>query len=301
MNVFSNFLVKKIIFFGGTYAELFKLRLSILVLFTTFLGYFCANPYLIHWGHFLLTFAGISLIAWGANASNQIIEKNLDLHMTRTQQRPLPSGKLSRLHAWMVTIGVSLSGFLILRFYINALSAWLGLLTWMSYVVIYTPLKRKTPYSTVIGAFPGALPPMIGWTAVYPTIEWPAYFFFLIIFFWQMPHFLAISWIYKEDYQKAGFPMTTVLDSTGIQTVKEINIYSIAMILATLLPTFTHLLGIIYTTIMIFCNIGFLYFLYPVTAQNLNLRARSFFLMTIIYLFLISLGIYLDLLLISKI
>ncbi len=216
----------------GDFLELTKPRITTLVLVTAAVGYAIGSrgfdP-----AAFLALLFGTAMVAGGASALNQHSERELDGRMERTRQRPLPAGRVTPGEA--LAFGLVLSGAgLVLLGTINVLTPALGAAALASYVLLYTPLKRLTSLCTVVGAVPGAIPPMMGWAAARGTLDSGAWSLFAILFLWQLPHFLAIGWIYREDYARAGFPMLTVLDSDGRSTGRQMMLYSAALIPVTL-------------------------------------------------------------------
>jgi len=188
------------------YITLTKPRLNSEAIFTTLAGFYMGSPSPIDWRLLMFTLLGTTGVAAGCGALNQWFEVDADRRMTRTKKRPLPSGRLSTSKAFWFGLTLSVLGVAILYWQVNALTAFLGLCALVSYVALYTPLKRITSLCTIVGAIPGAIPPMMGWAAAQNQIGPQGWVLFLILFFWQMPHFLAIGWMYREDYARAGFP-----------------------------------------------------------------------------------------------
>jgi len=228
------------------YLELTKPRVTFMVLVSVLAGFYLGARDSINWILLLNAMLGTWLVAGGTNALNQLIERDIDSLMKRTQKRPLPSGRLTAKQVGIFAASISIFGITYLCLTVNLLTGMLAALTLMSYVFIYTPLKRKTSLSTLIGAVPGALPAMGGWTAVTGEIGGGAWALFLILFFWQLPHFLAIAWIYKEDYERGGFPVLPVLDVDGDLTGRQIIVNCLALISVSLLPTVLGLTGAVY-------------------------------------------------------
>ena len=218
------------------FMELIKLRLSLLVLITTLVGFLLGWHVRMDYFYLTMTLLGTALSACGASALNQWWEQELDALMKRTQDRPLPSGRLHSTDALLfgvlcIVIGVSLLGI-----FVNTLSASLAVATILIYVLVYTPLKRISTLNTLFGAIPGALPPLIGWTAATGEVGLGGYTLFLILWFWQMPHFLAIAWLYREDYAAAGFKMLSVGDPEGLATSRQALLYALGLLAVSLLP-----------------------------------------------------------------
>jgi protoheme IX farnesyltransferase len=220
----------------------------------------------------LAALVGIGLVSAGSAALNEVLERRLDARMVRTAQRPVASGRIGLLHGLTLGMVAIVSGALWLTYATNLLTGTLTLLTAFSYVAIYTPLKRYTTLATFIGAFPGAMPPLLGWTAVRGTIEWPAVALFAILFVWQFPHFMAIAWLYKEDYGRAGIRMLPVVQPDGWSTVLEAITYAVLMIPVSLLPVYLHMTGRIYGVTALL--LGIFYLAYTLRFARIT-RARS--------------------------
>jgi heme o synthase len=223
-------------------------------------------------------------VAGGASAFNQLLERDSDGLMRRTRMRPLPDGRLQPSEALIFGSALALVGLAILAAGVNALSAAVALATLASYAVIYTPLKRRTSFNTVIGAIPGALPPVIGWAAGRGTLSQGAWVLFGILFLWQLPHFLAIAWIYREDYARAGLPMLPVIEPDGRSTGRQAIVYSAALLPLAMAPTLLGMTGTVYfvgafllTTALLVLAVGF-------GVDRSTLAARRLFYGSIIYL-----------------
>ena len=217
----------------GDFLELTKPRITTLVVITAAVGYAVGAPRGLDPAAFVALLIGTSLVAGGASALNQYWERVADARMERTRLRPLPAGRLAPAEALAFGLAVS-GGGLVLLATINGITALLGLLALASYVLAYTPLKRVTSLCTVVGAVPGALPPMMGWAAARGTVDAGAWALFAVLFLWQLPHVLAIGWIYREDYARGGFPMLTVTDGDGRSTARQMMLYSAALLPVTL-------------------------------------------------------------------
>jgi heme o synthase len=268
----------------GVLADLVKARLTSLVLLTTLVGFYLGNegP-----GNFPLLFAvmlGTGLLAAGAATLNQYLERDYDRLMPRTQDRPIPSGNMSA-DATLVFGGVlSVTGLLQLAIFVNLLTSVLGAATIALYLFVYTPLKRITSLNTIIGAIPGALPPLMGWTAARGEIDIAGWSLFAILFFWQLPHFLAIAWMYKDEYGKAGYVMLPNVDPSGLRTGRQAVSHTLGLLPISLCPTLLGVSGGVYfvgatvlTLIFIGCAILF--------SRELNrVSARRLFFCSIIYL-----------------
>lgn len=220
------------------YALLVKFRLSLLVVFTALAGFALGSLERIDFGKMLLFGLGNFLVVAGANALNQVIERDYDALMQRTANRPLPAGRMAAKEAAAGGAMMALAGLLLLLLTANLLTVLLAALALANYVLIYTPLKRKSSANTMVGAASGAIPPVMGWAAVRDQIDPQAVALFLILFFWQFPHFLAIAWTYREDYARAGFRMLPVVDPTGRRAGRQAFFFSLLLLVASLLPYF---------------------------------------------------------------
>ncbi len=222
------------------FVELTKPRIAVMVLFTVAVGGLLAYRAPLDLVQLVHALIGVTLVAAGASALNQWLERMSDAQMLRTENRPLPTGRLSSQEA--LVFGVALSGVgLSYMFFLmtHPLAGWMTAATLLSYVFVYTPLKRQTTLNTLIGAVPGALPPVIGWTALTGTFDSTAFILFLIVFLWQVPHFLAIAWMYREDYARAGLRMLPTVDSDGSATGRQMLLYCLALIPVSLWPVMT--------------------------------------------------------------
>lgn len=217
--------------------ELVKARLSLLTVATAMAGFALGVKDTWTWLLLASTLTGTALSAAGAAALNQWWERELDARMKRTQDRPLPAGRMAASDALLTGTVLSVSGVLLLALFANLLAASLAAATIIFYILVYTPLKRITSLNTIIGAVPGALPPLIGWTAARGSINAEGLTLFAILFLWQMPHFLAIAWLYRADYAQAGFKMLSQNDETGAVTGRQAFIYALALLAVSLLPS----------------------------------------------------------------
>ncbi len=228
------------------YAELTKLRVTSLIVMTAWCGYFFgahqAGVSWISWGlfHSLL---GIGLVSSGTAALNEVMEHDVDGYMRRTALRPLPAGRMSLFHATAVGLLAAVGGSIYLAVFTNPLTGLLTFLTSVVYLAAYTPLKRISPICTFVGAFPGAMPGVLGWTAARGQLEWGTLVLFAILFVWQFPHFFSIAWLYRDDYAKGGVKMLPVVEEDGRSTARRILIYSVALIPISLLPSFMGMAG----------------------------------------------------------
>jgi protoheme IX farnesyltransferase len=276
------------------YAELGKLRVTSLIVMTAWCGYFFgAHKAGISWFGFGLIHAlvGIGLVSSGTAALNEVMERDIDGSMRRTATRPLPAGRMSLLHATLVGLLATVGGSIYLAVFTNPLTGILTFLTSAVYLAAYTPLKQVSPICTFVGAFPGAMPGVLGWTAVRGRLEWETLVLFAILFVWQFPHFFSIAWLYREDYAKGGVKMLPVVEEDGRSTARRILAYSIALIPISILPSFIGMAGKIYLVGAAALGLALLYFgvrlaflnLPLVTAQS-KMRARHVLQATVIYL-----------------
>lgn len=255
--------------------ELFKVRVTGLVLVTGWAGFYLGSMQsgisTLQRGLLDVLF-GIGLVSAGAGALNQALERSTDARMQRTADRPLPSGRISLAQGVLAGIGALALGAWWLLLHANLLTVSLALLTAFTYVAVYTPLKRVTTLATFIGAFPGAMGPMLGWTAARGRIEWPAVALFAILFVWQFPHFMAIAWMYRGDYAKAGIRMLPVVQPDGLSTVVEAVFYAVAMIPVSLAPWWLGMAGPVYAVLAVL--LGAVYLAYTIRFCGI-LRAAS--------------------------
>jgi protoheme IX farnesyltransferase len=238
--------------------ELTKPRITFLVVITTLVGFYLGAEQEIPVWLLIHTIAGTALVAAGASALNMYLERDLDALMRRTENRPLPGGRLSSSEALGFAVFISASGMLYLIAFVNLLTGVLSATTFLSYLFVYTPLKTRTWLSTLIGAVPGALPTVMGWSAVTGGVSYGALVLFGIVFLWQMPHFYAIGWMYREDYARAGFTMLPVLDEGGQRTGRQSNVSIALLIAVTLLPVYLGISGWFYLAAAVVLGIWFL-------------------------------------------
>jgi protoheme IX farnesyltransferase len=276
------------------YAELTKTRITMLIVLTAWCGYFFGAHRMgvSSWSLGLIhALFGIALVSSGTAALNELLESEVDARMRRTALRPLPSGRMTRAHAAAVGLTLTLGGSVYLAIYTNLLTGTLVFLTSLVYLAAYTPLKKISPVCTFVGAFPGAMPVVLGWTAARGRIEPETLILFAIMFVWQFPHFLSIAWLYREDYAQGDIRMLPVVDSDGKSTVWRILAYSAALIPVTLLPVAFGMAGRIYLVGAILMGValfrvsmGMAYPQLPATAPASKPSARRLLRATIIYL-----------------
>ena len=228
------------------FLELMKPELTFLSVCTAVGGAHLAAQHTGDPSRLLAVFAGTFLVGGGAGALNMVLEHEHDAVMRRTSRRPIPSGRVSPFAATVFGAILSLAGILTLALWGSRSAGFLALLTLAIYLVVYTPMKRSSPFATIVGAVPGALPPVIGWAAVAGSAPFEAWSLFGILFFWQIPHFLSLAWTYRADYARAGYRMLTVVDTTGRVTARQIIIYAIGLVPASLLPVFVGIAGTVY-------------------------------------------------------
>jgi protoheme IX farnesyltransferase len=265
-------------------AELFKARLTLLVVLTTLVGFYLGSVGAVVSALMLHTVFATALVASGASALNQLLEVEYDARMRRTQDRPLPSGRMSREAALVIGAACAAAGLIYLALAVNLLTALLGAITFCSYVFVYTPLKRVTTLNTAIGAIPGALPPLMGWTAARGVISVEGWGLFAILFFWQMPHFLAIAWMYRDEYAKAGFVMLPVVDPEGERTGKQAISHTLGLLPISLCPFLFGLVGRFYLFGALFLGIGFIWCAVSFARGLTREKARTLFYASILYL-----------------
>ena len=276
------------------YAELTKARITTLIVLTAWCGYFFGahktgvSSWSVGLIHALL---GVTLVSSGTAALNEVIESRVDARMRRTANRPLPSGRMSRGQAAFVGLALTLGGSLYLAFFANALTGLLVFLTAVVYLAAYTPLKQVSPICTFVGAFPGAMPVVLGWTAIRGRIEIETLILFAIMFVWQFPHFLSIAWLYREDYALGDIRMLPVVQSDGKSTVLRILAYSAILIPVSVMPAFLGMTGRLYLAGAVLMgaalfriSLGMAQGHLPATSAASKPRARRLLRATILYL-----------------
>jgi heme o synthase len=266
------------------YYQLTKPRIELLIIISTAVGYCYGIAPHFSFLTFFNVLCGTALMAAGSATLNQWYERDLDAQMKRTSMRPIPSGAIPARHALIFGLAVSVLGLIQLAVFVNGLAAFLGFLTLAGYLFVYTPLKRKGPICTTVGAFPGAMPPLIGFAAASGHLALRAWVLFAMLFFWQFPHFHAIAWLYKEQYERAGIKMLAVVKPHGHGYAVEILLSLILLIPITLAPTFLHMAGLVYLVVACILNLAFLYFGIQMSRDRTNPRARSLLLASVLYL-----------------
>lgn len=276
------------------YAELMKLRVTSLIVMTAWCGYYFgaqkSGVSSLSWGLFHALF-GIALVSGGTAALNEVMEHDVDGHMRRTAQRPIPAGRMSLSHATVAGVLATIGGSIYLSVFCNPLTGLLTLLTSVVYLAAYTPLKRISPICTFVGAFPGAMPGVLGWTAARGHLEWGTLILFAILFVWQFPHFFSIAWLYREDYAAGGIRMLPVVEQDGRSTARQIVAYSLILIPLSLLPSVFGMAGKIYLVGAALLSLGLFYFgarlafaHLPVNTPRSKMLARHVLQATVIYL-----------------
>ena len=266
------------------FVALAKPRLNLLVVASTLAGYAMGDGEplgLLRVGGLLL---GTGMVAGGASAFNQVIERELDALMRRTRTRPLPGQRLQPLEGLLFGSAITLAGVLLIIASSNLLAGAVALATLVTYVAIYTPLKKRSSFGTVIGAIPGALPPIIGWAAVAGELSAKAWVLFGIMFLWQLPHFLAIAWMYREDYARAGFPMLPVIEPDGRSTGRQSVVYAAALVPLSLAPTLMHMTGDVYFAGALLLGLAFLWLTFRFARTRTVKDARRAFFGSLVYL-----------------
>ncbi|HWO00692.1 MAG TPA: heme o synthase [Blastocatellia bacterium] len=265
------------------YLELTKPRITLLVVLTAAAG-FCLASDRIDFLELFNMALGVALLSSGISTLNQHIERDLDGRMRRTRDRPLPSGRLTAREALLFGIALSVIALAYLAIAVNPLTAVLGFATLAGYLLIYTPLKTRTSLSTVLGAFPGAMPPFIGWVAARGEVTVEAWVLFAILFLWQFPHFLAIAWMYRDDYARAGIKMLPVVEPEGRVTGQQIVIYTLLLIPVSLLPVLVNLAGSFYLVGALLIGVVFLYYSIRAAVVRTTWQARKLLLASVLYL-----------------
>jgi protoheme IX farnesyltransferase len=269
---------------AADWLELTKPRITAMVVVTALVGFVTASPGPA-WSLLLgAALAGTGLVAAGASVLNQVMERDTDALMLRTRMRPLPAGRVGVAEARAFGALLTVAGLASLLWLSGALAAAVAFATWASYLFAYTPLKRRTPLATLVGAVPGALPPVIGWAAARGRLEPGAFVLFAIVFLWQVPHFLAIAWLYRDDYARAGFPMLPVLDREGTFTARQAVVHSVSLLVVSLAPAVAGLAGPAYMAGAFLLGSGLTLFALRLARARDLVSARGLFLASVVYL-----------------
>jgi protoheme IX farnesyltransferase len=269
---------------AAAYAELTKPRITFLIVLTSAAGFVLGSPGPVDYVALFSALFGIGLLSSGIATLNQYAERDLDGLMRRTANRPLPSGKLAPWEALAFGSATTILAEAYLLVFVNPLSALLGLTVIAGYLFAYTPLKTRTSLSTLVGAFPGAVPPLIGWTAARGTISLEGWVLFAILFLWQFPHFLAIAWMYREDYGRAGILMLPVVEPNGRVTAQQIVVYTLMLLPVSLLPVALGMAGRVYLYGAIVLGLLFLYSSLRAAFSMSRQQARRLLLASVLYL-----------------
>jgi protoheme IX farnesyltransferase len=266
------------------YFELTKPGVTGLIILSSAVGFYLASPSGLQMFLLLHTLIGTALVAGGTAALNQYWERDKDAKMWRTRNRPLPMGRLTPWKALWFGIGLSVAGTAYLWWETNPLAAALAALTLLSYLFFYTPLKTRTPHCTLVGSFPGAIPPLIGWAAASGSLTTAAWVLYTILFLWQFPHFLAIAWLYRDDYERAGIAMLPVVEPDCRSTSRQIVFYSALLLPVSLLPTWLGVTGSVYLFGALLLGVAFLYCSLRTVVSKTKLEARRLLQASVIYL-----------------
>jgi protoheme IX farnesyltransferase len=275
------------------YAQFVKLRLASLVVMSAAISFVIGSQE-VNWGKMLLLILGGFLVTGASNGFNQIIEKNLDKLMDRTQNRPLPQERMSVNESFILASIMGISGVVILWVYMNPLSGILGTLALILYTVVYTPLKQITPFAVFIGALPGAIPPMLGYvasTSGFGEIKFEAWILFAVQFMWQFPHFWAIAWVLDDDYKKAGFRMLPSLGGRDKSSAFQVLVYTLFLLPISLFPVLFGMSGIVSAIIILICGIFFAYQAYILFKECTVEAARKLMFGSFIYLPVVQLAV----------
>jgi len=278
----------------AVYSDLVKARLTLLVLLTTLVGFYMGWDKPMDYVAMFHTLFGTALVASGAAALNQLLEREHDARMRRTASRPLPSGRLQPVTVMLFGGVCSLVGTVYLALLVNHLTAVLGAASLVSYIFIYTPLKRLTWLNTMVGAIPGALPPLMGWVAASGQFDPGGWALFAILAFWQMPHFFAIAWMYKDEYAKAGFKMLPAVDPDGSRTAQQSVSHTIGLLMVSLAPFVLHMAGKFYLVAAILLGGYYLWTAIQFGRKLDHASAKKLFFASIIYLPLLLIALVAD-------
>jgi protoheme IX farnesyltransferase len=268
----------------SAYIELTKPRITFLIVLTSAAGFSLGSRGVVD--YLLLTHAmiGVALLSSGLATLNQFMERDLDALMRRTEKRPLPTGRLLPFEALWFGVALTLTAEVYLAAFVNLLTAGLGLTIIVGYLLLYTPLKTRTTLSTAVGAFPGAMPPLIGWAAARGQVDLAAWVLFAILFLWQFPHFLAIAWMYREDYGRAGIRMLPVVEPEGRLTGQQIVAFTLMLIPVSLLPVMLGISGRVYLVVALALGLAFLASGVRAALSKSNQHARQLLLASVLYL-----------------
>src|SRR5581483_4379683 len=278
----------------GDYLQLFKVRVTALIVVTAWTGFYMGAAKTgvssLNWT-LLYALVGIGMTCAGSAALNEVLEHKIDALMRRTRNRPLPAGRISLATGLTAGILATVAGSVFLALTTNVLTGVLAFATAVIYLALYTPLKRISPISTFVGAFPGAMPPLLGWTAIRGKMEVEGVFLFLIVFFWQFPHFQAIAWMYRDDYEAAGIKMLPVVDKAGHSVIRQMLAYCSTLVSVSLVPALLGMTGKIYAVGALVMGLAFLWFVLrlastklPTTSPESRKFARELLQASVLYL-----------------
>lgn len=268
---------------AADYLELTKPGIVALILVTVAAGFYVGSPHAVAGLTLFHTLMGAALVAAGSNALNQIAERDVDRRMVRTQARPLPAGRLSVAEAGAFAWATGLGGIVYLALLVNPLTAALAAATLVSYVYLYTPLKRVTSLNSLVGAVPGALPIVGGWAAATGSVDFVAFVLFALLYLWQLPHFLALAWMLRDDYARAGLKMLSVTDD-GSATFRQAFLYAAALLPVSLVPSVVGVTGVLYFWGAVVCSLWLLWATVTAARDHSYARARRLFLVSVGYL-----------------
>ena len=266
------------------YLTLTKPELTFLSVLTALAGFWMGSAGAVQPLLLLKALVGTALVGGGAGTLNQFLERDYDAVMKRTENRPLPSGRLAPAEVLVFGLLLSTVGIAMLTFFVNFLTGLLASLTLSTYLFLYTPLKRVTPLATLVGAVPGALPPVMGWAAACNEISLGAGLLFGILFFWQMPHFLSLAWLYRKDYARAGYRLLTVVDESGKATGSQVMIHASLLLLVSVVPTILGVLGLVYGVSALLLGGCFLGLAWKFATGRSSANARRLFVASLLYL-----------------
>ena len=279
---------------AADYFELTKPRVTFLILIATLVGFYMGGRGSIPLSRLLFALLATGLVAGGSAALNMYAERRPDGLMNRTMNRPLPSGRLREGGALSFALSITVVGLCLLAALASPLAAFLAAVTQAGYVLVYTPLKKRTWLCTVVGAFPGALPVIIGWSAATGAVPLKAWTLFAIVFFWQLPHFYAIGWMYRDEYARAGFSILTVLDKTGCRTARQVLASTALLVLASITPALAGISGKIYATGALVLGLIFMAYGFSFARTRDRMSARRLFVFSVFHLPLLLLLLLID-------
>ena len=274
--------------------ELFKIRMTLHILITTLIGFYIGSGPDPDWAGLGWTLLGTGLMAISAFCFNQAMEKDFDSVMIRTQKRPLPRERIGLHTAYVAGAITGLAGSFLLWKLVNPLTAMIGIATVGLYAGVYTPMKRLTTLNTLVGAVPGALPPLMGWTAAQGRIGVGGVLLFALLFFWQMPHFLALAWMYRDDYRRGGFKMLSLVDGSGATCFRQIRIQTVFLLIVSFIPYGYGLAGETYLITAALAGLLMLWMAYKLGRSGTREAAVKLFLLSLVYLPVVLIAMAVD-------